>query len=174
MLNSMDVLGKVLSALEGKRPEPARALLNLLLPQVIPFNRPLGLKIRRLTPAHSEVEIPFRRSNKNHLGGLHACALTTVGEYAAGLLILKRIDPSRQRLVLKNLNVEFLKQGRAAAIAQVEWPESAPRGIEELRGSAETQEIKLQTIVFAKDGSVELARVNTEWQIKPWSQVRTK
>jgi acyl-coenzyme A thioesterase PaaI-like protein len=146
-------------------------LLNLVMPQVIPFNRPLGLKIRELTTSHAEVEMPFKRANKNHLGGLHACALATIGEFTAGILILRRMDPTRQRLVLKRLEVEYMKQGRGKATAKAEWPEGSSMSVEEFRSSEQAEEISMSTVVSRADGEA-LASVRTVWQVKPWSQVR--
>lgn len=161
----------VMDALEGKTEGPARTLLNLVLPQVIPFNRPLGLKIQRLTRDESEVTIPFKRANKNHLGGMHACAMATVGEYAAGILILKRGDPSKIRIILKNLSVDYLKQGRGDSVAKVQWPEEAPQG--SLAELDDVVDIQMKTVLSDASGT-ELAYIHTHWQVKPWSKVRAR
>lgn len=164
------VLGSIMDALEGKAAGPALHALNLMLPQVIPFNRPLGLKIRKLTAEVAEVEIPFKRANKNHLGGIHACAMATVGEYCAGLLIIKRLGFEKYRLVLKSLSVEYLKQGRTTSSAQAEWPSDAPlidRSIEE------AVDIQMLTVLRSKEGDI-LARIKTLWQVKPWSLVKMR
>lgn len=171
-LKPAKILSAAVKALDGKNPTRALTVLNLVLPQAIPFNRPLGLKIRRWTLEQSEVELPFRRANKNHLGGLHACALATVGEYCAGIVILRRIDPSRQRLVLKELKVDFLKQGRATAVATAHWPSSALQNVEAFRASKDTAEIEMLTVISDKATGAKLAHVHTHWQIKPWSQVK--
>lgn len=170
-MNLQKLTNMVMNALDSKNERFARGLLNLALPQVIPFNRPLSFKIRRLTQSRSEVEIPFKRANKNHLGGLHACAMATVGEYAAGILILRCVDPGQKRIVLKNLNVEYVKQGRTAALATVEWPHGDALSPEKLHQSQEAHEIKMTTLIRSKDGA-DLAHVHTLWQVKPWSQVR--
>lgn len=169
--NPTQILSSVMRSLDGKNPGPAKKLLNLVLPQVIPFNRPLGLKINKLTTTQCEVALPLRRATKNHLGGLHACALATAGEYAAGILILRRMDPAKQRLVLKTLEVDYLKQGRGQAFARAMWPGDAPQALDAFRDSEESQELSLLTVLESSDGTP-LAHVKTHWQVKPWAKVR--
>jgi acyl-coenzyme A thioesterase PaaI-like protein len=167
------ILDLVTKSLDGKNAGVALRFLNLVLPQAIPFNRPLGLKIRKLDISRCEVELPFKRATKNHLGGLHACALATVGEYSAGVLILRRMDSSRQRLVLKNLEVDFLKQGRGTAGATAEWPADATQNVEEFRRLENAVELRMVSTLRSREGT-ELAHVRTHWQIKPWSKVKAK
>ena len=164
-------LDSVMKSLEGKNPKTATPLLNLVMPHVIPFNRPLGLRIKKLSLSSSEVELPFRRGNQNHLGGLHACALATIGEYTAGLLLLRRMDPAKQRLVLKTLRADYSKQGRATALAVAEWPEAQFKGVADFKTSEETHDIEMLTTLYGSD-RVELARITTLWQVKPWAKVR--
>lgn len=165
------VLNFIMKSLDGKNPKWGLRFLNVLLPQVVPFNRPLGLSVQTLTAKKSVVEVPLRRATKNHLGGLHACALATVGEYAAGILIMRWIDPAKQRLVLKSLTADYSKQGREDAIATAEWPTEAPQEISQLREATDALELSMTTVVRSQAGA-ELAKIKTLWQIKPWAQVK--
>ena len=35
----------------------------------------------------------YRRRNFNHIRGIHACAIATIGEYAAGLMLMRQFTP---------------------------------------------------------------------------------
>lgn len=165
------IMSKTMEATEGEKSTLAKAFLNITMPQMVPFNRPLGFKILKLDLYNSEVEIPFKRANKNHLGSIHAGALVTVGEYAAGLLLLKRMDYTKQRLVLKSLHAEYMKQARAASVACASWPQEVPQDVEEFRKLPDAIDVPMLTVIKSKDGT-ELAHIKTLWQIKPWAKVQ--
>lgn len=157
-------------ALRSTEKVASRAWVNLVLPQIIPFNKPLGLKLVSLTENQSEVILPFKNATQNHLGGLHACALVTAGEYTAGLLLLRRVNPSQYRIILKELEAKYSKQGRDHALARAIWPTSAELKFDEGQSSTD---ITLTTLVEDKSGSI-LAEVTSHWQVKAWSSVRKK
>src|SRR5690606_15410175 len=84
----------------------ARSALSKLLLYIIPFNRPHKFKIENLTETEAHVLLPFIRSNKNHLGTVHACSMATIGEYAAGLVLIKNFSIAENRLIMKKLDIE--------------------------------------------------------------------
>ncbi len=150
----------------------ALAILNKLLPQVIPFNGPLGLKIEALTNTRSLVSIPFIRANKNHLGGVHACAMATVGEYTAGILALKHFGAEDYRLILKNISVDYFKQGRQKLWAEVK--------VESFPEKGDAFDLHLVTHLYqskptnATSAEGPVATIKTHWQLKKWSLLRSK
>ena len=148
--------------------------MNLILRRVIPFNGPHKFKVSEIKPGKTVVEIPFRTSNKNHLRGLHACAMVTAAEYGSGLSLLYLFGLKDYRLIMKSLDAEYFKQGKSASRAVYAYDEKALRkkiaeGIEQ-DGKVFIQETV--SIVDAKDE--ELCKVNVNWQLKPWSQVSFK
>ena len=54
--------------------------LNHALSWLIPFNRPHGFKVNPLPEGGIRVSIPNWRVNRNHIKGIHACALATAAE----------------------------------------------------------------------------------------------
>ena len=62
--------------------------LNKVLTIGIPFNAPHGFKIVELSSDIVRITLPNRKLNHNHIGGIHACAMATVGEYCAGMALL--------------------------------------------------------------------------------------
>jgi acyl-coenzyme A thioesterase PaaI-like protein len=59
--------------------------LNKVLTIGIPFNAPHGFKIKEISNDQVLIHLPNRKLNHNHLSGIHACAMATVGEYCAGM-----------------------------------------------------------------------------------------
>jgi len=53
--------------------------LDKVLALGIPFNAPHGFKFKELSDDAIRITLPNRKLNHNHLGGVHACAMATVG-----------------------------------------------------------------------------------------------
>lgn len=149
-------------------------LVNLLLGWLIPFNRPHGFRILALAPDRVSTGGSYRRRNRNHIAGIHACAIATVAEFSSGLMLLTKLDPARYRLIMADLQVEYLYQAKSAICAetvldatQLEQTILAPlRASEALRTTLETR------ITDANDKLVAVATIT--WQIKCWDKVRTR
>ena len=78
-------------------------LLNLILGYSIPFNKPHRIRVTAVHDNGVSVRLPYRRKNRNHLKGIHACALATAAEYASGLSLLL-VFGTEYRLIMKNLS----------------------------------------------------------------------
>jgi acyl-coenzyme A thioesterase PaaI-like protein len=147
--------------------------LNKVLAIGIPFNAPHGFKIKELSDEQVLITLPNRKLNHNHLGGIHACAMATVGEYCAGMSLLKSFGANKYRLILADLHVKYTYQGRTdlegcCSLAQIE--KTLVQNVLESEGKYLQ---KLETIIREKSGK-EVAIVTTTWQLKAWEQVKTK
>jgi acyl-coenzyme A thioesterase PaaI-like protein len=147
--------------------------LNKMFTVGIPFNAPHGYKIRELSEEAVRIHLPNRKLNHNHLGGIHACAIATVGEFCAGTSLLLSFGISKYRLILSELQVKYTYQGRTDLEGTC-----SPRQIDkEAVASALENEgkylQKLETFIKDKNGK-EVAVVTTVWQLKSWDQVKTK
>jgi hypothetical protein len=144
--------------------------LSRLFSEMIPFNRFHRISVKTLTLSQSEVSLPFIKANHNHLGELHACALTTAGEFCSGILLLRNFSPAEYRLIMKGFSVEYHRRGRSSAVARCEISE--PR-VEEIR-DALTREgslfVPMSVDLFDIDGAV-LCTLQVKWQLKPWDSV---
>ncbi|MCS6975292.1 MAG: DUF4442 domain-containing protein, partial [Cyclobacteriaceae bacterium] len=89
-----------------------RAILNLLLNRLIPFNRPHGFTIEKLGDNFLQIRLPYRRSNFNHIKGLHACALATLAEFTTGFMLVQKLDARKYRLIMKKLEMMYHFQGK--------------------------------------------------------------
>lgn len=147
--------------------------LDKLLRLGIPFNAPHGFKIKNLTKDAVIISLPNRKLNHNHIGGIHACAMATVGEYCAGMSLLSSFGISKYRLILSELNVKYTYQGRVD-LEGICYPnqidvEAVAAGLE--KDGKYLQPLK--TIIRDLNGK-EVAEVMTIWQLKNWEHVKTK
>jgi acyl-coenzyme A thioesterase PaaI-like protein len=150
------------------------ALLNRLLWRVIPFNRPHRIRIEALADGEVRTVAPYRRSSFNHLRGTHACAIATVAEFSSGLLLLSLLDPSRYRLIMARLEVDYRYQAKTDIVAATRL---SPAELEaQVLVPLQSQEVLLFTLpteVHDRAGNL-VARAVITWQVKAWSQVKTQ
>ncbi|MGE3608675.1 MAG: DUF4442 domain-containing protein [Bacteriovoracaceae bacterium] len=146
--------------------------LNKVMTVGIPFNAPHGFKIKKLSSNSVEIFLPNRKLNHNHLGGVHACAMATVGEYCAGMSLLSSFGISKYRLIMSDLSVKYTYQARTDLTASCTH-HIDKEAIQKALDSEGKYLQELETIIRDKNGK-EVATVKTMWQLKKWEQVRTK
>mgnify|MGYP000045608593 CR=1 FL=1 len=162
--------------IDGFLASPTRGnlfLLNRVLALSIPFNAPHGFKIKKLNQDAVVISLPNRKLNHNHLGGVHACAIATVGEFCAGMSILALFGISKYRLILSELNAKYTYQGRSDLEGICLPTQMDKEAIEKSLLENEKHLQTLQTIIRDTNGK-EVASVTTIWQLKPWEMVKTK
>jgi len=151
-----------------------RWILNVGLRRMVPFNKPHHFEVVDLGDHHVKILIPYRRSNLNHIKGLHACALATISEYATGLLLLSKLGFEKYRIIMQRLEMDYHYQGKTDAYAEFtmtdDWIE---RSIESPLETQESVVIKCEVKVNDAQGK-HLTTGNVHWQIKKWANVKTK
>ena len=148
-------------------------ILNTLLSYGIPFNKPHGIKVVKITNNSVQTFIKSRRINHNHIRGIHACALATISEFASGLMLLSRLDPSEFRIIMKTISVNYHYQAKKNVISTSKLSEEKLEEIKgSLRGSPST-EIEMLSECYDDDNN-HICTAQIIWQIKSWSAVRTK
>ncbi len=171
-MNGLQLLPKLIR--NGRKSKLWLWLLNIALSYIIPFNRPHGFRIEKIGDEFARVVAPYRRRNHNHLRGIHACAIATIGEFSAGLLLLSQLDPAKYRLIMSKLEVEYLYQAKQEIVAQSRLEhDSLTSLIFDPLKTEESCMVILKTEVHDRDGNA-VAEVWTTWQIKRWDRVRTK
>lgn len=169
----MKALYKVFDKLLANPTSVNLVVLDKLLRLGIPFNAPHGFKIKTLNSDAVIISLPNRKLNHNHIGGIHACAMATVGEYCAGMSLLNSFGISKYRLILSELNVKYTFQGRVD-LEGICSPKQID--VDKVKSGLETEGKYLQelkTIIRDLQGK-EVAIVTTVWQLKPWETVKTK
>jgi acyl-coenzyme A thioesterase PaaI-like protein len=147
--------------------------LNKVLTIGIPFNAPHGFKIKTLNQDAVLIKLPNRKLNHNHLGGVHACAMATVGEFCAGMALLSSFGISRYRLILSELHVKYTYQGRTDLEGSCSPHQIDKESVKKILESEGKHLQTLETHIRDKNGK-EVALVTTTWQLKNWEDVKTK
>ncbi|MCU0442296.1 MAG: DUF4442 domain-containing protein [Bacteroidia bacterium] len=145
-------------------------LLNRVLWRAIPFNKTHKVLIEELSDTHVLIRLPYIKSNKNHVNGMHACALATLCEYACGIGLMMQLDPSLYRILLKDIQLTYHAQGKQDVFARFEM---SPQFMNE-----EVTEPLLTKGQLFKTFSVEaftrnqpnICTAQVTWQLKKWNK----
>jgi acyl-coenzyme A thioesterase PaaI-like protein len=150
-----------------------RWLLNRLLCYIIPFNAQHGIRITRLNKEMIESTIPYERRNMNHIKGVHACGLATIGEFSGGIMLLHAFDATKYRLIMSHLEVDYHYQAKRPILSRAKLLKAEQQT---LLAKLEAGEVVMREMVseLYDDQENHVATVKTLWQLKPWSKVKTK
>lgn len=149
-------------------------VLNWALARMIPFNKPHGFKVVEVGDHHLRTLIPYKKSNFNHIRGLHACGLATISEFTTGFMLISKLDMKRYRIIMQRLEMEYHYQGKMDAFAEYrledDWMEK------EIYEPLKTQDaVVLPFEIKIYDASKNhLTTGKIFWQIKEWGKVKTK
>jgi acyl-coenzyme A thioesterase PaaI-like protein len=151
-----------------------RGLLNWSLNRMIPFNKPHQFKVVEIGDYYLKTQIPYRRSNFNHIRGLHACALATISEFTTGFLLVSRLDAKKYRLIMQKLEMNYHYQGKMNAFAEFQISEEwLNANVYSPLKSNEAIVVNCQVKIYDEQKN-HLTTGNVYWQIKDWSKVKTK
>ncbi len=127
-----------------------------------------------IKPGSVTVSIPYIRSNKNHINGIHACALATASEYASGLCLATLLPDSQYRILLKNLNMDYFYQGKTAVTIEFSITENFLHA-HILQPLSSNDSIFVPLEIKSYDASANhISTCYANWQVKNWRNVRTK
>lgn len=92
----------------------------------IPYLEPHGLEVTEQTDEYIAVKMPFGKQLTNHVGMLHASALFTIAETAAGIHATSVIPGNRAIPLLRSATVRYTRRagGDLTATARVKDGES--------------------------------------------------
>ena len=159
---------------KAKRSSFYLKLLNWGLSRMIPFNKPHGFKIIKLTDHELQTLIPYKKRNFNHIHGLHACALATISEFTTGFLLITRLDAKKYRIIMQRLEMDYHYQGKMDAVAAFsigeEWlQQTVYEPLQNQDAIVVVCEVKITDI-----SNNHLTTGKVYWQIKRWDKVKTK
>ena len=131
-------------------------LFSKLFGFMIPYSGSVGPRIRVLEPGHCEVEIHDRRANRNHLGSVHAIALSNLAEITSGLAMMAGMPPTVRGIVLA-LSMTYHKKARGTirAVSRVTVPTVS-----------EDRDFDVSAECFDRDGAL-VATGHVRWRLGP-------
>lgn len=148
-------------------------LLNFFLARFVPFNKAHRFKVVSIGDYKLWVKAPYRKSNFNHLKGIHACAQATIAEISSGLLLISLLNPKSYRIILQKLELEYLYQAKTDIVAKFEidaqWlQEKVLNPLNE----KDRLFIDCPISLYDTEGN-KVAQASARWQIKNWKAVKT-
>ncbi len=167
---------KKLTALLQKAKTSAfyRWILNQALWRAIPFNHPHRFLIEEVADESIRIRMPYRKSNLNHIKGLHACGLATLCEYACGLQLVHLLGADTYRIIMQKIEVDYFYQGKTDAVLEFGITHHFIDTV--IKPALEEQDAVLHT--FSLDvhdiNKNHLCTAKVTWQIKDWKKVKTK
>jgi hypothetical protein len=149
-------------------------VLNRVHLRMVPFNLAHKFEIVAFSGDRLKAKIPYRRSNFNHIRGLHACALATLSEFTTGFLLLTRLDASKYRIIMQRLEMDYHYQGKMDAFAEFTISDDWYRGqIIDPLSTADAVVVPCVVSIHDAKGN-HLTTGKVYWQVKNWSKVKTK
>ncbi|MCU0368477.1 MAG: DUF4442 domain-containing protein [Cyclobacteriaceae bacterium] len=149
-------------------------MLNWSLNRMIPFNKPHGFKVIEIGDYRLKTLMPYKKSNFNHIRGLHACGLATISEFTTGFLLLSSLDMKKYRIIMQRLEMNYHYQGKMDATAEFviskEWLDE--KVIKPLQ-SEEAVVVPCEVKIHDRKGN-HLTTGIIYWQFKDWAKVKTK
>jgi len=131
-------------------------LFAQMFSRMVPYSGSVGPRIRHLEPGHVRVEIPDRRTNRQHLGSVHAIALMNVAEMASGLAMMSGL-PDGVRGIVTSISIDYLKKARGTitAVSRVAVPTVTT-----------DTDFDVVSECLDRDGAV-VARATVRWRLGP-------
>ncbi len=97
-----------------------RRLISHGIGLIAPYSGSIGARVVTLAEGHATLRMPDRRSNRNHLASIHACALSTLAETTAGLSVLYSL-PRGMRGIAVHLGIDYHAKARGPIVATTQW-----------------------------------------------------
>lgn len=121
-----------------------RALYSRMLGVAIPYTGSIRAEVQQLSPGFARVELPDRRSVRNHLSSVHAIALCNLAELTGNAALAYSL-PDDARFIVKRLDTRYLAKARGTISATCHCPENLTN---------ERREFELHVQMHDRDGQL--------------------
>lgn len=146
-------------------------LLNLFLARAIPFNAPHKVRIKEITKESIRILLPYIRINKNHIRGMHACALATLSEYVCGLTLARNFHTDQFRLIMKELQMTYHYQGKTDCYSEFALPQGERDQVKEIL-QLEDSVFRTYTVEVFDSLKNHISTAKITWQLKRWEKTK--
>ena len=137
-------------------------LFSVLLGRLVRYSGSIKPRVVELAPGRAVIRMADRRAIRNHLGSIHAVALTNLGELASGLALTLML-PGHVRGIVVRLETEFVKKARGTLVATADV--TLPPGVAE-NPEFEPTDHQVQTVMRDQEGDV-VATTTVVWKLAP-------
>lgn len=131
-----------------------RALFGLVIRFSVPYSASISPAVLVLAPGHAKVALRDHAGVRNHLGSIHAVALTNLGELASGLAMTAAL-PASVRGIVRSITTEYTKKARGTLVAESRVALPAVTGDTDFEVVAEIRDAGGETV----------ARVHVLWRL---------
>ncbi len=137
-----------------------RTLFARLLRTAIPYTGTIRPHVESLGPGHAHVRLRDRRRVRNHLGSIHAVALTNLGELASGLALVPWLPAARGIVIELRTTYHHKARGTLHALADCILPDV-------------TEPMDWTTTArIVDEAGVVVAEVTARWRLAPLEDAR--
>jgi uncharacterized protein (TIGR00369 family) len=88
---------------------------------VAPYTATIGAQVQDFEPGYARVSMEDRRAVRNHLRCVHAVALVNLAEMTGNLALIAAM-PKDARMIVRGMNIEYLKKARGKLVATGKCP----------------------------------------------------
>jgi len=107
-INAFDLIERV----REHSPVAANALLDHLVPWLIPMAGGLGVRVREVNNARCEVTMPLKRRTRNHVGSMYIGAQMTLADLTLGVLLFRLFPPGPYGGLIKRVEADFVAKAK--------------------------------------------------------------
>jgi acyl-coenzyme A thioesterase PaaI-like protein len=147
------------------------AAVSGALPNLVPFVGTMGLEFVSLSDDAAVLRLPDDRATRNHVGGQHAGAVFTLGETAAGSLVLRHFGELLERVtpLAVEATIRYLALSKGAVTATATMADDPARILSVLDGG-ERPEFDVDVVLHSDEVDEPLertAQMTVRWTLRP-------